>query len=172
MVMSLSSSGKILWRKFYGKTAAEGSQIIKQAPDNTFIISSQTEDQKLWVLNISSKGEVLWENKQGTYAWPNDLLSIKGYGYIVCAVELGEERRGSKSKAWIVHFNESGKILSSKYYGGTGANSCRSIIGMPEKLFVIGQTIDTSEKSRNFAWGKESFSTLWIIRKNTLREKH
>ena len=170
VVMSLSSSGKKQWRKFYGKTSVDGAQIIKEAPKGTFIISAQTEDRKLWLLNINSKGEVLWENKRGVDAWPNDLLSIENYGYIVCAVELEKKRRVRKSNAWVVHFNENGKMLASKYYGGTGASSCRSIAGTPEKLFITGQTIDTSVKSRNFAWGNESFSTLWVIRENANSE--
>ncbi len=138
-----------LWAKTYGGSDYDNAYAIQQTSDGGYIVAGSSSFDA-WVLKLNSDGSIAWQKRYGDTYW-NSAYSIQQTsdgGYIVA----GEAHPGIdyQSDAWVLKLNSDGSIAWQKRYGGSGADSARSIQQTSDGGYIVAGY--TSKSFGHDAW--------------------
>ena len=136
-LLRLSPAGEALWVKSYGGAHGDRLDSVYQTADGGFILAGLTTDDDaivdpdigfgvdLWILKVSSQGDIEWQRMCGGIKWESDWL---GSSQQVSVVEgsdggfyfLADTPSFSPqwSDIWVVKFSSSGILEWQRAYGG------------------------------------------------------
>jgi uncharacterized delta-60 repeat protein len=159
-ISRLTSTADIVWQRLYSGSDDDSLRSIQQTSDGAYIVagntlSSSAQDNDIWVLKLSSAGDIEW---QRTYGGANDdsLSNIKqtsGGGYII-----GGETRSfgaGEDDIWIIKLNPSGEIEWQRTYGGSNEDFIYNIRQTNDGGYIVGGN------TQSFGAGAKDF---WILR--------
>ena len=181
-VVKLSSSGEIEWQKSLGGSNSDLSYSIKQALDGGFIVAGNSFSNDgdvsdnhgvsdMWVVKLSSLGEIEWEKSLGG--------SGDDYAYSICVSSDGGFLVGGESNSsdgdvsgnhgdfdyWVVKLSSLGEIEWQKSYGGSAIDSNYSIIQTYDEGYILigrSASIDGDSTSNNGSMDS------WIVKINSI----
>jgi uncharacterized repeat protein (TIGR02543 family) len=126
-ILKLSSTGDIQWQKTYGGSGIDSARVIQQTTDSGYIVTGCTESfgagyADVWVLKLSSTGDIQWQKTYGGYMNDSN-LSYQGFiqqtsdgGYIATAYTWSFGV--GYSDFWVFKLSSTGAIEWQKTYGG------------------------------------------------------
>ena len=123
-ILKLSSTGTIEWQRTYGGSAEDYAFSVEQTSDGGYITSGLTASfgsgkSDVWVLKLSSVGDVEWERAYGgsnsDYGWSIQQTSDGGYIVSGDTYSFGD----GSDNGWILKLSSSGSIEWQRIYGGS-----------------------------------------------------
>jgi uncharacterized delta-60 repeat protein len=124
-VLKLDSNGSVTWQKTYGGTDNDRARSIQQTLDGGYIVagwsgSFSADISDIWVLKLSSTGDVEWQNTYGgnDLDSPSSVQQTSDGGYIV--VGFTWSFGAGNSDIWVLKLDSTGAVTWQKTYGGTG----------------------------------------------------
>jgi hypothetical protein len=164
-VFKLSPLGEIEWQYAYGGSHYDIASSIQQAYDGGYIIAGSTRsfstdqnDYDMWILKLSSEGDIKWQKTYGGSDNDNALCiqQTNDEGYIVSGSTTSfSTREGGGYDFMILKLSSKGKIEWHKVYGA----------GHDERAYSIQQTYDggfiVAGSTQSFGAGGDDF---WIFK--------
>lgn len=176
-VAKMSADGEILWKKPYGGTQREYGFSWVGLPDGQIVIAARAESidmdlagtdgtPALWLLKINGQGDIQWSR---TYAGMIDqfhLSSTRDGGFIVCGKAFRESvyfSNHGKDDAFIMRFDNDGKMLWANHYGGSAGDHFNRITPLKDGSFVCVGSSFSDDGDLDAHYGK---GDAWILRTN------
>ena len=143
-ILKLSSTGDVEWQKTYGGSSEDGANSIsiQQTADGGYIVAGRTisfgaGSEDIWILKLSSTGDVEWQKTYGG----NDIdkaFSIQKTedgGYIVAAYTFSFG--AGSEEIWILKLSSTGDVEWQKTYGGNSADAVYSIQQTADGGYIV-----------------------------------
>lgn len=115
-VLKLFPSGDIDWQRVFKGNSADGAHSVQQTDDSGYIVAGFTESfgggrRDVWVLKLSSFGNVEWERAYGNSGddWAHSIQQTGDGGYIIAGKTIGLLGAGS-GDFLIIKLDSSGNI--------------------------------------------------------------
>ena len=166
--------GNILWRKYFGGTNNDRSYDSVETSDGDFLIvgSSESNDidisspkgsYDIWVIKLSSNGDLLWERSYGgsKYETANSIIQSSDKNIHILGSTLSNDKNISfqmgSSDFWLLTIDSDGNLLSEQTFGGSNFDKGKKIeIDNKDNLWLTGysRSIDfdfSSNKGKNDA---------------------
>jgi len=166
--------GNILWRRYFGGTNNDRSYDSVETSDGDFIIvgSSESKDidisspkgsYDIWVIKLSSNGDLLWERSYGgsKYETANSIIQSADKKIHILGSTLSNDKNISfqmgSSDFWLLTIDSDGNLLSEQTFGGSNFDKGKKIeIDSKDNLWLTGysRSIDfdfSSNKGKNDA---------------------
>ena len=159
-VLKLSSSGDVEWQRTYGGSSGDRASFIQQAGDGGYVVTGYTRsfgagDGDIWVLKLSSSGDVEW---QRTYGGSGDdgasFIQQTGDGGYVVAGYTRSFGAGERD-IWVLKLSSSGDVEWQRAYGGMSEDNVFSICQTLEGGYIVGSN------TRSFGAGEED---IWVLK--------
>ena len=182
-VVKLSASGDMEWQKLLGGSGEERSGSVIQASDGSYLISGYTNstngdiilnhgDYDVWMINLSSTGELLWQKTYGGSLYDaaggniNSNILSQSDGFLLMAAsastngDLSALTNHGGQDTWILKIDISGNLLWSKTYGGSGGEGDGTIYP-----FDGGYLFSTTTTSNNGdVLGNHGYADTWVVK--------
>jgi gliding motility-associated-like protein len=153
------------WAKHYGGINVDIPYVIKFTPDGGTIVAGYTDSKDgqvspkpnrdywdLWVVKLSSCGNVEWEKSIGGtgYESARDISPTADGGYIV----LGETNStdgdvvagfGGTKDIWLIKLTAAGNITWQKRYGGSGLDIGNQLVITSDGSYLVAATSSSND---------------------------
>ncbi|WP_375241580.1 hypothetical protein [Lacinutrix sp.] len=162
-VVKISNTGAIVWEKSFGGDEIDEAWSITKSNDGNFIIAGDTRSNNvdvsnnigaadLWLIKISTNGELLWEKSIGgtSFDVARDITPTQDGGFLVAGSSRSNDVDVSENKgqndAWVVKIDSNGSIEWEKSVGGTNIDFAYGIVELNnKKVVVVGDTTSNDE---------------------------
>jgi len=148
------------WAKTYGGNDHDWAHSIKQTNDGGYIVLGRTNSfgfahgPALWILKLSSAGDVEWQKIFGegnSDHWPHSIQQTVDGGYVVA----GEARTwGASSDIWVLKLSSAGDVEWQKAYGGNDDDAAHSVQQTMDGGYIVAGETRT--------WGASS--DIWVLK--------
>jgi hypothetical protein len=180
-IVRLNGTGSIQWQKTIGGTDNDYAYSFEPTPDGDYIIGGFTESndgdvsgnhggEDVWVIKISSNGDIRWQKALGGTGNENvqSIQPLADGGYIVAGYTESNDGDVSGNHggqdAWIVKLNSSGAIQWQKTLGGTGNENAQSIQPTTDGGYIVaGQTLSNNGD----VTGNHGAQDAWLVKLST-----
>ena len=174
----LDANGNLLWRRYFGGTNNDRSFDAVQTPEGGFLIAGTTESNDVdisnnhgsydvWLINVSSNGDLLWERTFGGSGIDNsNAIIASGDGnYLIAGNTFSTDMDVSaplgSSDFWLLKIDPSGSLLWEKSFGGTDFELARALCPTYDgRFWVVGH----SKSLNNDVSENNGMNDFWIIR--------
>ena len=174
----LDAKGNLEWRRFFGGTSNDRAYAVVQANDRGFVLTGSSESNDFditnnkgsydfWVIKITDKGDLVWQNSFGgtgiDKAW--DIAKTNDNGYVITgntfSTDTDVTKNNGASDVWLVKINDSGKMLWEKTYGGLEFDAARSVNLTKEEGFIIAGNSKSNNADVDENFGEND---LWLMK--------
>jgi len=141
------------WAKTYGGSDHDWADSIQQTSDGGYIVLGRTNSfgfahgPALWILKLSSVGDVEWQKIYGASSsdhWPHSIQQTMDGGYIVA----GETRTwGTSSNIWVLKLSSEGDVEWQKTYGGSDSDEVHSVQQTMDGGYIVAGGINVLKLS-------------------------
>jgi len=145
-ILKISSDGEIEWQRTYGGDDSDYAHSFQQTNDGGYIVGGNTrsfaaENGDIWILKISSDGEIEWQRTYG--GSDSDSASFiqqtDDGGYIVLGQTSSFGAGGED--IWVLKLTSDGEIEWQKTYGGSSRGKASFIQQTDDGGYIVlGQT--------------------------------
>lgn len=178
MILKVDSMGNLIWSKTYGGSLNEYGWDLVEVADSVYYLIGYTESADgdivenhgsydAWVLKINFFGDTLWTGTFGgsgndritsILLMPNNELSVFGYS---TSSDGDIDFNNGNSDLWVFQINQSGDIVWSKTYGGSGIE-----LGYSSFLYSDGSImmIGNSESNDGDVTSNNGMADFWIVK--------
>jgi hypothetical protein len=177
-VLKLNFEGKIEWQKAMGGASFDRTAEVLQTSDEGFIVLGETfsnngdvignhGERDIWVVKLTSAGEVLWQKAIGgsNEDYAGSIIQTEDGKYVITGETQSNDGdvNGNDGGAdiWVVKIKEGGEIEWEKTFGGTMAEAGESIQQTEDGGFIVA----------GFAWsnngdvtGVKGKNDYWVIK--------
>lgn len=178
-VVSISSTGSLIWEKNFGGTQIDEAHGIVKTTDNNFIIVGNTRsddtdisanfgDSDLWLIKIDESGNLIWEKSIGGASFDTaSNISKSNNGYLISGSSRSENgfisTNYGQNDALVVNIDENGEVLWLKTIGGSEFDFAYDVTQLNDgSIIAVGETT-----SNNFdLTGNNGFTDALIIKLN------
>jgi hypothetical protein len=178
-VVSISSTGSLIWEKNFGGTQIDEAHGIVKTTDNNFIIVGNTRsddtdisanfgDSDLWLVKIDESGNLIWEKSMGGASFDTaSNISKSNNGYLISGSSRSENgfisTNYGQNDALVVNIDENGEVLWLKTIGGSEFDFAYDVTQLNDgSIIAVGETT-----SNNFdLTGNNGFTDALIIKLN------
>ncbi|WP_340075928.1 hypothetical protein [Leptobacterium sp. I13] len=174
----LDVNGNLEWRRFFGGTNNDRAFGVVQANDGSFVMVGASESQDFdisnsngsydfWIIKVSSRGDLVWEQTFGGSGIDiaQSITKTTDNNYLVVgkANSTNGDITNNKgdSDVWVVKVSDSGKLLWERNYGGADFEDAESIINTSDGNYIItgNSRSNNSDLSENFGE-----NDIWAIK--------
>ena len=148
------------WAKTYGGSNHDWADSIQQTSDGGYIVLGRTNSfgfahgPALWILKLSSVGDVEWQKIYGASSsdhWPHSIQQTMDGGYIVA----GETRTwGTSSNIWVLKLSSEGDVEWQRTYGGNEDDKASSIQQTMDGGYIV------AGETRSWGVGDD----IWVLK--------
>lgn len=183
LIVKFDEDLNITWEKTYKGNKYESYTSVIETSDGSFIavgitdkVNTNYEPSKGLIAKYSQNGEQLWINTIGgtSYDKFNSVIETSDNGYIVVgefkSKDIDSLEIKGESDAIIFKYDNEGKLLWKKNYGGSDADGFASIIETKDEGYVIVGNTYSSDIEGISKYGQEKclivkydkdFNLLW-----------
>jgi hypothetical protein len=158
-VVKVDASGDIEWNKVYGGDGNDRLSALISTKDGGYLLGGTTlsgkngnksdnlrGEEDYWVVKITAKGKVQWDQSVGGRAsdYLRDVIQTSDGGYLLGGQSNSMSNREKSDDArgaydfWIVKLNSAGKQKWDKTYGGNSWEDFSSILETSDGGFLLG----------------------------------
>lgn len=176
-VLKISSTGVLIWEKNFGGSEVDEPRGISTTNDGNFVIvgdtrssdedvSSNNGGADLWMLKISTEGNLIWEKTFGgsSFDVARSVSKTLDNGFLISgnsrSLDSGFSNQG-QNDAWVLKVDANGNKLWQKFIGGTENDFLFDAIQVNEtSLIAVGE----SSSSTGDITENKGFSDALIIK--------
>ncbi len=131
-LMKLNANGELEWEELYGGKSWDEAFSLKEAKDGGFFIAGsyapKRKEDDLWVIRTDSRGQMIWEVKEGGNAWEgaHNILELPN-GQVFIVGHAASNGLG-KDDGWLLCLSAKGEVLWNKHYGGGQRDALHSLL--------------------------------------------
>jgi hypothetical protein len=134
-VLKISSDGNLIWEKSFGGSEIDEPRGITNTNDGNFVIVGDTRSQDkdvsvnnggadLWILKISSDGNLIWEKTFGgsSFDVARSISKTQDNGFMIAGNSRSSDAdftNQGQSDAWILKVDNLGNKVWQKFIGGS-----------------------------------------------------
>lgn len=176
-VVKVDKSGKLLWEKSFGGTEIDEARAITKANDGNFIIVGDTRSSDkdisqnnggadLWVIKITSQGELLWQKNYGGSSFDvgRSIKKTLNGDFLISGSSRSADNNfinKGQNDALIMKIDTDGNLLWQKTVGGTEIDFCYDAVELTNgDIIAVGES---SSNNQDITTNK-GFSDLLIIK--------
>ncbi len=178
-LLKLDPKGNIIWQRTYGGFWEDVPSTILKNKDGGCILLGSTASSDgdikenhnsgtfdIWLLKLDLKGNIIW---QKTYGGTDDefadsIIETRDGGYIIIGTtnscDGDVKKHYGDDDIWIVKIDQSGKILWSRTYGGSGEDGITTILPTADDSYILLANTTSSDHDVYENHGK---SDVWIV---------
>lgn len=149
-VLKLFSNGDIDWQRVYKGSSSDGAHSIQQTSDGGYIVAGFTESfggggRDVWVLKLSSSGNVEWEQAYGDSGddWAHFIQQTDDGGYIIAGKTISLLGAGG-GDFLIIKLDSNGNIEGVPELIHSSTAEVLDTAVIPVNTFIIPQNTDAS----------------------------
>ncbi len=152
--LKLDANGDYEWRRYFGgsnndrATSAletnNGDFILTGSADsNDFDVTGSNGNDDIWVIRISSTGELLWESAFGGSQIEDSfkVIATNDGNYFVLGTTISTDNDISNNfggtDIWLLKISPEGNLIWEKSYGGNQLDKATSIIALQDGNYMI-----------------------------------
>lgn len=173
----LDSDGKILWRRYFGGTNNDRSYDAVQTADGGFLMTGTSEsvdfdktDPKgsydYWAVRLTANGDMVWAKSFGGSEIDNSygVTRTNDGNYIMVGDSRSSDQdvTGAKGSAdaWAVKFDDEGKKIWQKTFGGSDFDTAHSIIQRSDNSYILA---GHSRSADGDLQNNKGFNDAWVF---------
>lgn len=176
-VLKISNDGNLLWEKSFGGTKIDEPRGITNTNDGNFIVVGDTRSQDkdvrvnnggadLWILKISSDGNLIWEKTYGgsNFDVARSISKTQDNGFIIAGNSRSSNSdftNQGQSDAWILKVDNSGNKIWQKFVGGSQNEFLFDAIQLKNQAIIA---VGESSSSDNQIPDNKGFSDGLVIK--------
>ncbi len=180
-VIKISNLGDLIWEKSFGGDEIDDARAIIKSGDGNFIIAGDTRSTNnnvsnnngaadLWVIKISTDGDLLWEKSYGgsSFDVARDIKKTQDNGFLLTGssrsndIDLSENK--GQNDAWVVKLDANGTLEWEQSFGGSNIDFAYAGAQLNDQTIIaVG---DTTSNDGDITENK-GFSDLLIIKIST-----
>jgi uncharacterized delta-60 repeat protein len=156
LILTLDSSGTVLWSKRYGGPYNDMPSSIQQTTDGGYVVAGRTGSyggggDNFWIIKLNSNGAVEWEKTYGGTSndFANSIQQTTDGGYIVVGRTDSFAR---KYNVWALKLNSDGSVQWEKSYGGNTFDNGKSVQQTTDGGYIIAGNTTSYGAGSNDAW--------------------
>jgi uncharacterized delta-60 repeat protein len=158
-VLKLGSNGDIEWQRAYGGLWNDFIRNVLPTADGGYIALGQTnawsygsDNYDIWVLKLTSTGDIEWQRRYGGSGYENPWMiqCTSDNGYMVAGYTNSFGAGGYD--AWIIKLDSSGDIEWHNAYGGWDGDFAHSIQETAEGDYIVSGCTFSFGNGRREAW--------------------
>lgn len=176
-VLKISSTGVLIWEKNFGGSEVDEPRGISTTNDGNFVIvgdtrssdedvSSNNGGADLWMLKISTEGNLIWEKTFGgsSFDVARSVSKTLDNGFLISgnsrSLDSGFSNQG-QNDAWVLKVDANGNKLWQKFIGGTENDFLFDAIQVNEtSLIAVGESSSSTGDIKE----NKGFSDALIIK--------
>jgi hypothetical protein len=181
-VIKLDTSGNVQWQKVFGGDSADVAKSVQQTLEGGYIVAGSSRsnfrniksdglfqgfNDENWILKLSEKGDVQWQNVFGGkgYDNPESIQQTKDKGYIIA----GKSNKSvitseSDYNFSVIKLNEKGVMQWQKSLGGTNDDEAYSVKQTSDGGYIVAGTTQSIDGDvSNIPGGSQDF---WVVKLN------
>jgi len=157
-VVKLDNNGSVEWQKCLGGSFEEHVYSIQQTSDGGYIVVGETWSNDgdvsgnhgtadMWVVKLSSDGDIEWQKCLGGIGWDTaySVIQTNDGGYVVVGDTSSDDGDVSGNHGgydvWVVKLNSQGEIAWQRCFGGENGDAGYSVKQTDDGGFIIvGET--------------------------------
>ena len=177
-VIKISATGDLIWEKSFGGDQIDEARGIVKTNDGHFLIAGDTRsnDQDvssnkgaadLWLIKISSDGNLIWEKTIGgsSFDVARAIKSTRDNGFILSGSSRSSDGDVSINKgqndAWVIKVNTEGNLEWETTAGGSNVDFAYSVAELNDNsIIAVGDTTSQDGDIEN----NQGFTDLLIIK--------
>jgi len=141
-LVKVDSSGNKVWDRYFGGSGGESAAMVRENPDHSLIVvggttSFGTGDFDVYLVKLSSAGNVVWEKHYGGSDWDSgsciDLTQDGGY---IVGGYTASSGAGARD-AYLLKLDASGKEQWSRTFGGTHNDGFSAVRQLPDGGYIL-----------------------------------
>ncbi len=184
-VVKLSSFGNIEWQKCLGGNDDDAAYSVVQTSDGGYAFAGYTRSDSgdvsgnhgrfdMWIVKLNPSGDIVWQKCLGgtflDYAY-SIIQTLEG-GYAIAGetysndgdVSGFHENSTTSPDAWVVKLTNKGEIEWQKTIGGSGRESARSIVQLPDSSFFFVGSTDSKDGDVSGIHGGLGYQDGWLVK--------
>ena len=178
MVHKFNKAGSVEWTKNFGGSGEDVAEDVQICSDGNYIIVGHTSSkdgdvssnegaEDMWVIKVSRKGELIWENTIGGSKMDKALAIdiVPNVGFIVAGFSGSKNGAINKNNggvdAWVLKLDGIGKLIWEKNLGGSATENAVSISQTFDAGYIVAgftNSTDGDVKKHNGFWD------YWIVK--------
>lgn len=153
MLLSLSPSGKIIWKKTYGNPGDDKVYTLLPCGDGGCLLVGDTirvgKMLDAWLLCLDSSGNIQWQKTLGGPRHDRLYSGVrtKGGGYVLAGFTGTGNAAGNDF--WLVRLTAAGELLSQHSYGGKGNDYAYSIAAARNGHYLLAGITTSFDAKKN-----------------------
>lgn len=179
-LLKLDKNGNVEWKKNYGGSNADrGVSILQEANgDYVFVagssstdgdITSSKGDDDIWVVKISSSGNILWQKSLGGNRGEGaqKIISSSTGGYLILGQTGSSDVPGyrAESDLFVISLASDGTIVWQKAFGGSSTEVPGGIVRSHTGGYVVSALTTSTDGDVH---GSRTSYDVWLFEINTL----
>jgi len=181
-IVSLSSTGSIIWQRTYGGTGNDAAFSIISTNDGGYIFSggtnsndgdvsglhsSSTGADDAWIVKLDATGNIAWQKCLGGSGEDQGLCiqQTSDSGYIICGATSSNDGDviglHDSTDIWVVKLDTHGALQWQKCLGGSRNESSTSIHQTADGGYIIGGNSTSADGGISYNHGGIDY---WIIK--------
>lgn len=176
-IVKTTSSGHMIWEKSYGGSEIDEARSIVNTSDGNYIVVGDTRSNNqdvsinnggadLWMIKISSQGNILWNRSIGgsSFDVSRSIKSTAENGFVIAGSSRSFDGDVSKNQgqndAWIVKVDSNGNLLWEQTFGGSEIDFAYDVAQLRDGTFVL---VGETQSNDGDILENNGFSDLLII---------
>jgi hypothetical protein len=175
-ITKITSTGNLVWEKSFGGSEIDEARAITATNDGNFIIVGDTRSNDkdisinngaadIWILKISTEGNLIWEKTIGgtSFDAARAISNTQDNGFLIAgssrSLDNGFENKG-QNDALILKIDKNGKVLWKKTFGGSGIDFLYDVVELNNTAII---TVGESSSSDQDISENKGFTDALII---------
>ncbi|EDP72692.1 hypothetical protein FBALC1_16362 [Flavobacteriales bacterium ALC-1] len=177
-VIKVSTSGDLVWEKSFGGDQIDEARAIVKSSDGNFIIAGDTRSDNndisnnigaadLWLIKISTNGDLLWEKTIGgtSFDVARAIVKTQGYGFLLAGSSRSDDidvsENNGQNDAWALKVDANGNLEWETTVGGSNIDFAYGIAKLNNSSIIA---VGDSTSSDGDILENKGFTDVLIIK--------
>src|SRR4030095_3277066 len=179
-ILKYSSSGNLLWQKFYGGSFEDVGYNIIKTGNSGYLLSGYTESNDgnvtgnhttgvadAWLVKTDTNGDIVWKKCFGGTGGDTAFAAVqtidKGFVIVGSSNSNNGDLTGNNglSDAWIFKIDSLGNLQWQRNYGGAGFDAFRGIVVNADGTFTVAGATTSPTATSN---GNKGKTDVWVAK--------
>ncbi|TGV01969.1 hypothetical protein [Flavivirga rizhaonensis] len=157
-IIKISDTGNLIWEKSFGGSQTDEARAIVKSSDGNYIIVGDTRSEDfdissnkgaadLWVIKISTTGNLIWEKTFGgsNFDVGRSISKTQDNGFIISGSSRSSNgdlsNNNGQNDAWIVKIDDQGNLKWQKTVGGSDIDFAFDAVEINNgSIIVVGES--------------------------------
>lgn len=156
-LLRLDRSGKIMWQRSYGGTAADTAIAVLTADTDSVVFAGSTYSSSVggsdgWIVKVDDSGDVIWQATVGGAQFDqlSDLVRAADGSYV--ATGLTYSFGSGSADAWVLRLSASGVVQEQRTVGGPRTDTAWAVAVAPDGGYLLAAETESFSAAGSDLW--------------------